>query len=62
MKDPAGSGNDIHVVYSDLICFQSIHIVHIAISYIVLLFFLIMTLLTTLLFFENRYTKDPSAK
>jgi hypothetical protein len=52
----------VHVVYPSVICFQSIHIVHITISYLLLLIFAIMTYLVTVMNFENRFTKDPTSK
>jgi phosphatidylglycerophosphate synthase len=52
----------VHVVYPAVICFQSIHIVHIAISYLMLVIFAIITYLVTVMNFENRYTKDPTSK
>ena len=52
----------MHVVYPSVICFQSIHIVHITISYLLLLIFAIMTYLVTVMNFENRFTKDPTSK
>jgi len=51
-----------HVVYPDVVCFQSIHIVHISISYIMLLIFGIMTFMVTVMNYENRFTKDPTCK
>ena len=52
----------MHVVYPSVICFQSIHIVHITISYLLLVIFAIMTYLVTVMNFENRFTKDPTSK
>lgn len=52
----------MHVVYPSVICFQSIHIVHITISYLLLLIFAIMSYLVTVMNFENRFTKDPTSK
>eukprot|EP00347_Sterkiella_histriomuscorum_P000937 403373955 len=51
-----------HVVYEDEICFQSIHVLHIALSYLMLLVFVAMTILACMMHYENRYTKDPTAK
>lgn len=52
----------MHVVYPSVICFQSIHIVHITISYLLLVIFAFMTYLVTVMNFENRFTKDPTSK
>jgi uncharacterized protein YoxC len=52
----------VHVIFREEECFRSIHVLHVAVSYLVLIVFLLITLLAISLHFENRYTKDPTAK
>lgn len=43
-------------------CFQSIHIFHVLMSYVMLLFLTIIAYLTTILFFESRYQRNSNSK
>jgi hypothetical protein len=52
----------VHVVYPEVTCFSGIHVLHIAISYIMLFIFGLIVMVTTLLNYENRYTRDPTSK
>lgn len=51
-----------HVVYENEICFESIHVMHITFSNLMLIIFGIMTVMSCAMHYENRYTKDPTAK
>lgn len=52
----------MHRVYREEKCFDGIHILHITISYLGLLIFVGISVMITVLHYENRYTKDPTAK
>lgn len=57
-----GSGLLVHTIFSTEQCFAGIHILHATASYIMFLIFGTMTFGSLVLHFENRFTKDPSAK
>lgn len=56
------TGDMYHVIFNEVICFQSIHVVHAVMSYIVVLIFFVMVFLSIMLGYENRFTKDPGSK
>lgn len=56
------TGDLYHVTFNEVICFQSIHVVHAIMSYLVVLIFFAMIFLSVMLGYENRYTKDPGSK
>jgi hypothetical protein len=51
-----------HLVYPEVVCFSGIHVLHIVISYLVLILFGVIVYVTTILNYENRYTRDPTSK
>jgi len=51
-----------HLVYPEVVCFSGIHVLHVAISYLVLILFILIVYITTILNYENRYTRDPTSK
>jgi hypothetical protein len=52
----------VHHIFTDEICFQSIHIMHVCFSYVIVLMFITIAAVSTLVYYENRFTKDPTAK
>lgn len=52
----------VHSVYGEVKCFDSIHILHAVLSYVIIIIFVLLTVLSIKLYYENRYTKDPTAK
>lgn len=55
-------GSITHEVFSGQVCFESITILHVTLSYIIYLIFFGMVIVSTILHYENRNTKDPTAK
>lgn len=51
-----------HSRFPEVECFQGIHILHVTLSYIVILIFLIVTYIITCCFYESRLGKSPIAK
>jgi cytochrome b subunit of formate dehydrogenase len=51
-----------HSRFPEVQCFQGIHILHVSLSYIVIVVFLIVTYIITCCFYESRLGKSPVAK
>lgn len=51
-----------HVIYPEVVCFTGIHVLHVVISYLVIILFGLIVYITTILNYENRYTRDPASK
>ena len=58
----AENGGLKHIQFEGVVCFQSIHILHIAFSYIIFLIFVGMSILVIYMHYENRFSKNPSSK
>ena len=56
------AGKMKHMVFTDEMCFQSIHLMHAVLSYIIFLIFAGITVFTIYVNYENRYSKNPIAK
>ena len=51
-----------HEVFTEIQCFQSIHILHVSLSYVMLLIFTVITIFLICMHFENRFSKDPASR
>jgi hypothetical protein len=51
-----------HTKFPEVQCFQGIHILHVTLSYIIIIIFLIVTYIINCCFYESRLGKSPIAK
>jgi hypothetical protein len=52
----------MHHIFPAEVCFQSIHIMHVCFTYIMVIIYIGIACMSCLIYYENRYTKDPTAK
>lgn len=57
-----GTGTMVQATYNQVLCFQGIHVVHVAISYVMLAIYFFISFLTCSLFLESRYIRVPNSK
>jgi len=55
-------GQLVHDVFQSVVCFQGIHILHVTLSFFIIVLFITICIIITICNFESRVGRDPLAK